>query len=131
MTNRIIMPDNHGRDRRHDSVVETANRRTDRCRRVAGRPARVGLEQEEADVKAKLLSEQGDKTFALIFDTGDEVMAGLLGFAKEKRLAGSHFTAIGACSDVTLGYFDWQKKDYRKIPVREQVEVLSLAGDIA
>jgi predicted DNA-binding protein with PD1-like motif len=55
----------------------------------------------------------------------------LQAFAREKRLAGSHFTAIGAFQDVTLGYFDWQKKDYKKIPVREQVEVVSLVGDIA
>jgi predicted DNA-binding protein with PD1-like motif len=32
---------------------------------------------------------------------------------------------------VTLGYFDWETKRYRHIPVREQVEVLSLVGDIA
>ena len=32
---------------------------------------------------------------------------------------------------MTLGYFDWEKKDYRKIPVHEQVEVLSLLGDVA
>jgi predicted DNA-binding protein with PD1-like motif len=82
-------------------------------------------------MKATLLSERGEKTFAIIFDTGDEVMAGLLAFAREQRLAGSHFTAIGAFRDVTLGYFDWQKKDYQKIPVREQVEVLSLVGDVA
>jgi predicted DNA-binding protein with PD1-like motif len=30
-----------------------------------------------------------------------------------------------------LGYFEWQKKDYEKIPIDEQVEVLSLSGDIA
>jgi predicted DNA-binding protein with PD1-like motif len=28
-------------------------------------------------------------------------------------------------------YFDWDKKDYLKIPVREQVEVASLIGDVA
>jgi predicted DNA-binding protein with PD1-like motif len=82
-------------------------------------------------MKAKLLSERGEKTYAVIFDTGDEVVAGLTSFAKEKRLAASHFTAIGAFQDVTLGYFDWQKKDYQKIPVHEQVEVLSLVGDVA
>jgi predicted DNA-binding protein with PD1-like motif len=32
---------------------------------------------------------------------------------------------------VTLGYFDWRRKDYQKIPLREQVEVLSLLGDVA
>jgi uncharacterized protein len=55
---------------------------------------------------AKLLQQQGDKTFALSFDTGDEVAAGLLEFARQNRLAGSHITAIGAFSDVTLGYFE-------------------------
>ena len=29
-----------------------------------------------------------------------------------------------------LLYFDWEKKSYQKIPVREQVEVASLIGDV-
>lgn len=82
-------------------------------------------------MKAKLLQDQGGKTYALIFDTGDEVRSVLIAFAREKRLGASHFTAIGAFRDVTLGYFDWQKKNYQKIPITEQVEVLSLIGDIA
>ena len=83
-------------------------------------------------MKAKLLHEQqGQKTFAIVFNTGDEVVNGLLAFAKEKGLAGSHFTAIGALSDITVGFFDWDKKDYQKLQISEQVEVLSLIGDIA
>jgi predicted DNA-binding protein with PD1-like motif len=83
-------------------------------------------------MKERLLHEEsGQKTFAVVFDTGDEVATGLLAFAKEKGLAGSHFTAIGAFSDVTLGFFDWDKKDYEKFQISEQVEVLSLIGDIA
>lgn len=83
-------------------------------------------------MKAKLLHEQqGEKTFVLIFDTGDEVSAGLLGFAKQRALKGSHFTAIGAFSDLVVGYFNWEKKDYERIALPEQVEVLSLVGDIA
>ncbi|MBX6311738.1 MAG: DNA-binding protein [Isosphaeraceae bacterium] len=83
-------------------------------------------------MKSKLIHEaQGQKTFALIFDKGDEVMANLREFAKTNGLGASQFTAIGAFQDVTLGYFDWEKKDYKKIPVQEQVEVLSLIGDIA
>jgi hypothetical protein len=83
-------------------------------------------------MKAQLIHEhEGEKTFALIFDTGDEAISGLTAFAREKRLAASHFTAIGAFQEATLGYFDWQKKDYLKIPVHEQMEVLSLVGDIA
>jgi predicted DNA-binding protein with PD1-like motif len=79
----------------------------------------------------RLHHSNGQTTYALIFDKGDEVMSNLKSFAREKKLGGSHFTAIGAFQDVTLGYFDWEKKDYRKIPVHEQVEVVSLVGDIA
>jgi predicted DNA-binding protein with PD1-like motif len=83
-------------------------------------------------VKEKLLHEEsGQKTFAVVFDTGDEVATGLLAFAKEKGLAASHFTAIGAFSDVTFGFFDLGTKDYQKLQINEQVEVLSLIGDIA
>lgn len=70
------------------------------------------------------------KTFALVFKTGEQAMSGLKAFAEQQHLSASHFTAIGAFKDVIMGYFDWEKKDYVKIPVHEQVEVLSLVGDI-
>jgi predicted DNA-binding protein with PD1-like motif len=83
-------------------------------------------------MQSKLIhDQQGERTFALIFETGDEAMAGLVKFARAKALHACRFTAIGAFRDVTLGYFDWEVKEYRKIPVREQVEVLSLIGDVA
>jgi predicted DNA-binding protein with PD1-like motif len=83
-------------------------------------------------MQSKLLNEaHGQRTFAVIFETGDEVIAGLTDFAKEHRLAGSQFTAIGAFSDVVLAYFDWSSREYQKHPLREQMEVLALAGDIS
>ena len=83
-------------------------------------------------MKSKLLHEHdGEKTFALIFNTGDEAMAGLVEFARSQKLGAAHFTAIGAFREVTLGYFDWESKEYKRIPVNEQVEVLSLIGDVA
>jgi predicted DNA-binding protein with PD1-like motif len=82
-------------------------------------------------MKGKLISEGAQRTFAVILDTGDEAMACLTAFAKEHRLSASQFTALGAFRDCVLGYFDWQTKDYRRIPINEQVEVLALIGDIA
>jgi uncharacterized protein len=82
-------------------------------------------------MKTQMIHEQsGEKTFVLVFATGDEAIAGLTAFAKEKGLAASHFTAIGGFQEATLGYFNLEKKDYDNLPVREQVEVLSLVGDI-
>jgi uncharacterized protein len=82
-------------------------------------------------VKAKVLQASAARTIALVFDTGEDPMQGLLEFAKRERLTAGHFTAIGAFEDATLGYFDWSKKDYVRIAIREQVEVLSLVGDVA
>ncbi len=82
-------------------------------------------------MRAKLLSEGPEQTYVLVFSTGDEVMKSLQTFAREKHLGCSRFTAIGAFREATLGYFNWERKEYQPIAVREQVEVLSLIGDIA
>ena len=82
-------------------------------------------------MKSKLLKPGREKTWALVFQTGDEVMAPLQQFARDQHLAGSHFTAIGAFSDLTIGFFNLDKKDYKRIPISEQVELLSMVGDIA
>ena len=82
-------------------------------------------------MRAKLIDEHDQRVFALIFDTGEDPVAGLTRFAEEQNLNASSFSAIGAFSEATLGYFDWDKKDYEHIPVSEQTEVLSMLGDIA
>ena len=82
-------------------------------------------------MRAKLISDADERTYVLIFETGDEVSAGLLSFAQKHGLSASRFTAIGAFERLTLGYFDWTRKDYEKIVIEEQVEVLSLIGGIA
>jgi predicted DNA-binding protein with PD1-like motif len=81
-------------------------------------------------VRSKLLHRDGGATYAVVFDTGDEVIAGLTSFAKEHALDASDFTALGAFSSAVLGFFEVEQKDYRKIPVEEQVEVLTLVGNI-
>jgi uncharacterized protein len=86
------------------------------------------MKSKRIDISSAKGSNQ--KTFAVVFQTGDHVMAGRNRCASQEGLSASHFTAIGAFRDVTLGYFDCDKKEYRKIPVHEQVEVLSLVGDI-
>jgi predicted DNA-binding protein with PD1-like motif len=83
-------------------------------------------------MKAKLIHEQqGERTFAVVFDRGEEVIAGLRQFAREANLTAARFTAIGAFSDVVLGFFDPDAKEYRKATLSEQVEVLSLLGNVA
>jgi predicted DNA-binding protein with PD1-like motif len=83
-------------------------------------------------MQSKLLhNDNGKRTFAVILKTGDEAMGSLQEFAAQERIGGAQVTAIGALSSAKLAYFDWETKQYRPIPVDEQVEVASLVGDIA
>jgi predicted DNA-binding protein with PD1-like motif len=50
---------------------------------------------------------------------------------RDSRTSAASFTGIGAFSRVTLGYFDLETRDYLRISIEEQVEVLSLAGNVA
>jgi predicted DNA-binding protein with PD1-like motif len=82
-------------------------------------------------MKTRLIDAASEKTYVVIFDKGDEVASGLLEVAKQYNLDAASLTAIGAFSDATRGYFDRERKEYKKNRVEEQVEVLSLIGDIA
>ena len=83
-------------------------------------------------MQQKLLHKaDGQRTYAVVLETGDEVMQCLGQFVAAENVSAAQFTAIGALRDVVLMYFDWEKKDYLRIPVTEQVEVASLIGDVA
>lgn len=82
-------------------------------------------------MRSKLLNVDMPLTYAVILDTGDEVAVELGRFVRENEVEAASVTAIGAFQAALLGYFDWQTKEYKKIAVREQVEVLSLLGDVA
>jgi uncharacterized protein len=82
-------------------------------------------------MRSKLLNADPPVTYAVVLDTGDEVIESLTRFAREREIEAALVTGIGAFIDAVLGYFDWQIKEYRRIPVNGQVEVLSLLGDVA
>lgn len=82
-------------------------------------------------MKSKIISDTGQKVWAIVFEAGEDAAQGLLDFARTRKLSASQFTAIGAFSEVELGFFEIEKKEYKCIPIREQVEVLSFLGDVS
>ena len=80
---------------------------------------------------SKRITTGNEQRLVIVFDAGDAVIAGLQKFAIEASLDASSFTAIGAFERARLGFFDLQSKDYAPIYIDEQVEVVSLVGDIA
>jgi len=81
-------------------------------------------------MRSKVLSGGPQRTYALIFDTGDEVVSTIERFAADHNLTASHLSGLGAFEDVVLGYFDWTRKEYDRIPLTEQVELIALVGDV-
>jgi hypothetical protein len=81
-------------------------------------------------MKSKLLQNENQRTFVIVFETGDEVINGLLEFAKQNQINSGFFTGLGAFERVTVAFYDLEKKEYQHIPVNEQTEVMSLVGNI-
>jgi len=82
-------------------------------------------------MRSKLINDGPQRTYAVVMDSGDEAIAALQEFAAEHRLHASQFTGIGAFRRAVFGFYDLQRKEYKRIPIEEQVEVVSLLGDIA
>jgi predicted DNA-binding protein with PD1-like motif len=83
-------------------------------------------------MKSKLVWENaGERTWILVLDADDEVVKAIAGFAAAQKLTAASLSALGAFRSATVGWFDFGTRDYRRIPVSEQCEVLSILGDIA
>ncbi len=78
----------------------------------------------------KRLREADPRELALIFETGDRPVEGLSALAEERGLGASRFTAIGAFQEATIAWFDPSAKEYLRRTLREQLEVVSLIGNV-
>ena len=98
-------------------------------------PAALGAREPSANAddlpQATLLSDGDIKTHLVVFRSGQEVMRGLLAFAKKHKLVAGQLTGIGAIGDAVIGYFDPKKKTYLRNHEKGQAELLSLTGNLA
>jgi len=70
------------------------------------------------------------RTFFVTMKKGDEIVAGLTEFAEQNHIKTAHFTAVGALDSGVLGWFDPDKRAYKKIVINQEAEILSLSGNI-
>ena len=78
-----------------------------------------------------LRDDGGSRTWVLVFATGERVTGPLSEFLEAEQITAARLSGIGALESVTVGYFDWTRKEYEHHTLAEQVERLSLTGDIA
>ena len=82
-------------------------------------------------MKYKVVEDADVVTYVVVCDPGDEAVAALTQFAQAEDLEAASIAAVGAFERAVVGWFDRAARDYRRIPVGEQCEVLSLLGDVA
>lgn len=73
-------------------------------------------------------SENG--AYTLNFARGEEVMAGLAAFVRERGIRAAHLAGLGAASRLVLAYYNLETKEYEKKEFAEDVEILSLTGNV-
>jgi uncharacterized protein len=86
---------------------------------------------KERAMKYKVVEDADVVTYVVVCDAGDEAVAALTQFAQAEDLEAAQITAVGAFEHAIVGWFDRAAKGYRRIPVDQQCEVLSLLGDVA
>jgi uncharacterized protein len=82
-------------------------------------------------MKAKVVEDGDLVTYVVVCDPGDEAVEALTQFARSERLEAAQISAVGGFERATVGWFDRDAKDYRRIEVDQQCELLSLLGDVA
>lgn len=83
-------------------------------------------------MQSKLVADdKGQKIWILILAPDEEAKQTITEFARQENIRAASFVALGAFSRAVIGYFDWDRKKYMPIPINSQVEVITLAGDIA
>jgi predicted DNA-binding protein with PD1-like motif len=74
---------------------------------------------------------QTGRVLVVVCDKGEEAVAAVGAALSEQGLVAGRVSAVGGFAGAEVGWFDRNAGDYRRIPVTEQVEVLSLLGDVA
>lgn len=75
-------------------------------------------------------AQHGVRRFAVVFDRGDDALKSLQQLCERETIIAAKLSGIGGFGKATVAYYDVDTKRYEPIAVDEQVEVLSLLGNV-
>lgn len=83
-------------------------------------------------MKYQLLgSDAAIRKFAAVFDVDDDVLAALQQLCERENVTSAELRGIGGFRTAKVAFYNLEAKTYEPIAVDEQVEVLSLLGNVA
>lgn len=78
-----------------------------------------------------IYTQLGTQTFVLRLEMGDDILAVLRRFAEAKRIRAGAFEGIGSLSKAKLGHYDFKEKRYTFQVFEDDLEIITLAGNIS
>lgn len=85
---------------------------------------RLGMRQRE-------IQDGQRRVLVVACDKGDDPVDAVTRAVRDAGVRAAQVTAVGGLRSAEVGYFDRRDRAYARIRVTEQVEVLSLVGDVA
>ena len=71
------------------------------------------------------------RTFLFRLPQGTDILEEIAAFCQKRRILCATVQIIGATSKVTIGYYDQKLHDYHKKTFRQEMEILSCAGNVS
>lgn len=72
-----------------------------------------------------------DPTYIIRLLRGEEVVEQILSFCKEKTIDAAWIQGLGAVDRAVISSYNFEKREYEKLTLEEDTELLSLQGNIA
>lgn len=73
--------------------------------------------------------QDGDRLFVRL-DKGSDLFGSLTELANSLKWTCAHISGIGALQNIELGFFELEKKDYKRQTFEKEAELLSLDGNL-
>ena len=78
-----------------------------------------------------IFAQLGNQSYVMRLEMGDDILANLKRFAEAKRIRAAVFEGIGSLNKANLGHYDFKTKQYKYESFEDDLEILSLAGNIS
>lgn len=76
-------------------------------------------------------STQQKNSYTLVLEKGENIIKTLKKFLSQKDIKAAHFSAIGAISEVDLGFYNLDIKQYTTKKFLEPLEIASMTGNVS
>ena len=78
-----------------------------------------------------MYTQLGSQAYVVRLEMGDDILASLKGFAETKRIRAGVLEGIGSLNRAKLGQYDFKKRRYTYEVFEDDLEILSLTGNIS